>query len=132
MRAAIIFCLCVFFFVSKGNENAHAVAPRISQGYKYLNEVPQAEQQHTPFHRKANLHIQKSVSSREVNYIEQCQDENENSSKKVVITLKQVSYFCCVLLADNLQTIKKFALPYCEHLSYTASFKYLLLRVFRI
>lgn len=132
MRAAIIFCLCVFFLVAKGSESAHALAPRISQGHKYLNEAPQAEQQHTPFHKKANVHIQKSVSSREVNYIEQCQDEDENTSKKALTIFKQTSYFCCVLLTDNLQTIKKLALPYCEHFSYTASFKYLLLRVFRI
>ncbi len=132
MRAAIIFCLSLFFLLFKGNEYAHAVAPRISQGYEYLNESPQAKQEHTPFHKNANVHIQKSFSSREVNYVEELQDEDETLSRKGIIILKQAAYFCYALLVGNSAIFKKLALPYCEHLSYTSSFKYLLLRVFRI
>ena len=127
----MIFCFSLFFLLFKGNEGVHAVA-RISQGYEYVNHAPPAKQQHTPFHKNTSAHIQKSLSSKEVNYIEECQDENESLSRKGLINFKQVAYFCYALLVGNLKSIKKLALPYCEHLSYTASFKYLLLRVFRI
>lgn len=132
MRAAIIFCLSLFLLLIKGNEGAHAVAPRISQGYEFFTENPHTKQHHTPFHKNANIHIQKSSSAREISYVEENQDDDESISRKGIIALRQTAYFCYALLVGNIQIIKKLALPYCEHLSFTASFKYLLLRVFRI
>jgi len=38
MRATIIFCLSLFFLLLKGNEGAHALAPRLAQGYEFFNE----------------------------------------------------------------------------------------------
>ena len=131
MRATIIFCLTLFFLLFKGNNGVHAVAPRLSQGYEFFNENPQTKQHHTPFHKNANLHIQKSVSARELNYAEESQDEDERISKKGILSL-QITYFCYSFLLGNLRSAQKLALPYCEHLSYTSSIKYLLLRVFRI
>lgn len=132
MRATIIFCLSLFFFLLKGNQGAHAVAPRLSQGYEFFNENPQTKQHHTPFHKNANVHIQKSFSATELNYAEETQDDEESISRKGIVSLKQTAYFCHALLVGNLINIQKLALPYCEHLSYTSSIKYLLLRVFRI
>ncbi|SOD14834.1 hypothetical protein [Pedobacter xixiisoli] len=132
MRATIIFCLSLFFLLLKGSENTHAVAPRLAQGYEFFNENPQTKQNHTPFHKNANVHIQKSFSSSEMNYAEESQEDDESISRKGIISIKQAAYFCYALLVGNLRTIQKLALPYCEHLSYTSSFKYLLLRVFRI
>jgi len=132
MRATIIFCLTLFFLLFKGNEGAHAVAPRLSQGYEFFNENPQTKQHHTPFHKNADLHIQKSASARELNYAEESQDEDESISRRVILSHKQVADFCYSFLLGNLRSVQKLALPYCEHLSYTSSIKYLLLRVFRI
>lgn len=132
MRAAIIFCFSLFFFLIKGNEGAHASASRLSQGYEFFNENPHTKQHHTPFHKNADVHIQKSFSSREMNYAEETQDDDESISRKSNLQFKQAAYFCYALLVGNVQIIKKLALPYCEHLSLTSSLKYLLLRVFRI
>lgn len=128
----MIFCLSLFFLLFKGNEGAHAVAPRISQGYEFLNDIPKAQQQHTPFHKNANVHIQKNFSSGEPNYAEESLDDEDRIYRKGILRFKQAAYFCYALLVGNFKTIQKLALPYCEHLSYTSSLKYLLLRVFRI
>ncbi|MFN0292013.1 hypothetical protein [Pedobacter helvus] len=132
MRAAAIFCFSLFFLLFKGNESAHAIVSRISQGYEFFSENPHTKQHHTPFHKNANIHIQKNSSTRELNYIEETQDDEESIVRKGIIALKQSVYFCYALLVGSLQIIRKLALPYCEHLSFTASFKYILLRVFRI
>lgn len=132
MRVALIFCFSLFFLLFKGNESAYATATRISQGNKYLHKASSTQKHHNPFHKNTSTHIQKTFSSKDVNYIEECQDEDENNSKKALLSFKQAGYFCYALLVGNLKSIKKLALPYCEHLSYTSSFKYLLLRVFRI
>lgn len=131
MRVAIICCISLFFFFFKGNEGAHAETTRITQGHEFFNNHPQAKKQHTPFHKTANLHIQKNSSSIEINCVEEVQNEDENLSGKGIIRVKEALYFCCSLFAAE-KINKKIALPYCEHLSYTANFKYLLLKVFRI
>ena len=131
MRAAFIFCLSLFLFLAKGNHSAHATAPRISQGYNYLNENPKEKRQQTPFHKNANVHIQKSYSSIEVTYLEESTDEDNEFSRKSLAQIKAI-YFCYSFLLGYFNTDQKLALPYCKHLSYHSNFKYILLSVFRL
>ena len=131
MRAAILFCLTFFFLLFKGYDGAHAVAPRISQGYQYFNGARKSHHDHIHFHKQANLHPQKGSTSRDVNYAEETQTEDE-SSDKAVVSIKQLAYFYHAFQIAWYKIPQQLALPYCKHFSYTASFKYLLLRVFRI
>lgn len=131
MKPAVIFFLSLFILLFKGNEGVSAEALGFSQAHEYF-KTERSDQQHTSLHKNANVHIQKNFSSRGINYIEEGRDENENTLKKTLVSLKQTLCFYLLLYVGNFYIVKKLALPYCEHLSYTSSFKYLLLRVFRI
>lgn len=129
MRTVVLFCLTLFFLLFKGNDKIYAA--HFSQGK--TNVQFESESRHTdkPFHKLHQLHAQKDPTPRENTYLEESKDEDE-STRNTLVSTKQDTTFCYKSLLVNQQTNQKLALPYCEHLSYTASFKYLLLKVFRI
>lgn len=132
MRAVFIFCLTLFSLLFKADAANHATISPSSQDYRLFVESPYHKQHHAPFHKNAHVHLQKSSSLKEVNLVEEAQDEDENLARKSKINLRQVAYLYYAFLISDFCTIKKLALPYCEHFSYISSIKYLLLRVFRI
>jgi len=127
MRVVFVFCLSLFFLLIKGNDGA--CATRISKANTNVNFGSAPKQVHTS-HKHINLHTQKDPSPKETTDVEE--NEDDSICRIATITVKQVVSFGYALLLTTSKTPKKLALPYCEHLSYTSSFKYLLLRVFRI
>lgn len=131
MRAVIIVCLSLFLLLFKANKEAYAAASTISKGESFSTSTTSTNQQQVPFGKHINAHVQKSLSTKEASYAEGNQSEDESLSKKGLICLRTV-YLYYALLTGWHKIPQKLALPYCEHLSYTGSFKYLLLKVFRI
>ncbi|RYF25410.1 MAG: hypothetical protein EOO42_03845 [Flavobacteriales bacterium] len=128
MRTAILFCLTLFFLLFKGNDSAHAT--HLSQARTTI-QFDHSKHVNKPFHKIHHLHTQKETAPRENTYVEESQDEDD-STKIAITSIKQIATLCYQSLLVDENVYQKLALPHCEHLSYTSSFKYLLLRVFRI
>ena len=129
MRAVAIFCLSLFLLLFKANEGAHAIVPTISQGSRVVKSTLDVKHQ-SHLHKHVNIHLQKRLSQKELNYAEEGKNEDESLAKKSLICVRAIYLYA---LLNGWHSIpQKHALPYCEHFSYTSSFKYLLLRVFRI
>jgi hypothetical protein len=129
MRAVAIFCLSLFLLLFKANEGAHAIVPTISQGSRVVKSTLDVKHQ-SHLHKHVNVHLQKRLSQKELNYAEEGQNEDESLAKKSLICVRAIYLYALLNVWHSIP--QKLALPYCEHFSYTSSFKYLLLRVFRI
>lgn len=129
MRSAILFCLTLFFLLLKGNDSAYAT--HLSQAKSTVQFYSKLKHLEKPFHKTSHLHTQKEPTPSERTYVEENVDEDE-STRIAEVAIQQPNSFCYLALLVDKQVHQKLALPYCEHFSYTSTFKYLLLRVFRI
>jgi len=129
MRALVIFCLSLFFFLTKGNDFASAA--QISKAHNHVQFTNEIKYAHIPFHKTTNLHLQKDLSSGETTDVEESQDD-DSISRIAIVHAKPAANCCYIQFIGNDPKPTTPALPYCSHFSYTSSFKYLLLRVFRI
>lgn len=129
MRPAILFCLTLFFLLHKGNDRVYATT--LSQTKTIVHFDTQLVQLNKRFHKNHHLHLQKEPTPRENTFVEESKSEDD-VARIAVLATKQIAKCSYQSLLVDEQIHQKLALPHCEHLSYTSSFKYLLLRVFRI
>ncbi|WP_285057128.1 hypothetical protein [Pedobacter ginsengisoli] len=121
MRVAIVFFLSLCLFVLKGHGDVYGSTPRLEK----LQHIK-------PEHAGPGLKLSKNngLTEKKEDLIGIEDDEDLASSRKYMppvicfIILASISLYCYSFL--------KSSLPFCWHLSYTSSYKYILQRVLRI
>lgn len=133
----LILSLC--FLLVKGNDHLHASMQQNMPGFnsvETLSDIPSFLQttSYKQHHAKASFKAAHPVKKKEnESKSEELEDEEELTSSKKHF---EFCNFCVALvytLTPGFTALNQFdRLPFCEHFSYSSSFKYLLHCVFRI
>lgn len=129
----VVFFLSLCFLLLKGYNYAHAEIPHTTPGYtaghsfEKLNQIKLARPDQDHFSITSNSTNQKKeeLISLEI------EDEDLSFSRKYILTRCLLALIYASALFFLASYLKK-RLPYCWHLSYTSSFKYILERALRI
>lgn len=132
MRPAVLFLLFLCFFLLRGHvelyagghhSSSHSSVQRAEKSAlpRFGNIRDFAQVRHSSFNEKREDFI--SVED---------EDEELDSGKKFLLQAKYFITLACVSIFFFFYNYFKNRLPFCKHLSYTSSYKYILQRVLRL
>ncbi|WP_316819135.1 hypothetical protein [Pedobacter nyackensis] len=135
MKAAIVFFFSLCFLLLKGHTDVYAAIHDDSFSYSSAQHVEKKQQTHLettnqdlPVIKDASLNSKKD----EFVSLENEDDDDSMFSRKYVLLTK---YFITLAYASVLVCFYNYfknRLPFCRHLSYSSSYKYILQRVLRL
>lgn len=131
MKPLVVIFLSVFFLFLRGYSHAYAGSPHDKTSGSFapnLNKTPGekltiADQHHTAFEKAR-------TSKEQVDFFSNEDDDDDLvfARKLVLLALTTVAYLFIFNSFDRYSN----RLPFCWHLSYTSSYKYILQRVLRL
>ncbi|WP_158829225.1 hypothetical protein [Mucilaginibacter lacusdianchii] len=134
MKAAYLFFIALCFLLLRGDSYAYARA--------HHNALCYSPAQHTDKQNQIKAAVKNqdgtvvtSASSKEVNdYLISVEDDDENTvfARKFMLPAKYFIILSYILVLSTFYTYVKKRLPFCIHLSYIDSCKYLVQRSLRI
>lgn len=123
MKVAIVFFLSLCLFMLKGHVDAYGSArhPEKTQQIKFGNAG-------------TGLQVTKNngLTDRKEELISIEDDEDVVSSRKYVLPAMYFIILAYASVSINFSCYLKSSLPFCGHLSFTSSYKYILQRVLRL
>jgi hypothetical protein len=123
MRVAIVFFLALCLFVLKGHGDVYGNPghPGKTQQIKFGNGVP-------------GLQVTKNnvLTEKKEDLISIEDDEDVVTSRKYVLPAMYFIVLVYASVSAELYSYLKSSLPFCGHLSFTSSYKYILQRVLRL
>ena len=139
MKAAVIFFISMFFLcilsqVLKGNDHVNAEIHHNTSFYSAARTFEKKEQ--IKFGRiNQNFPLVKfnTFSDRDEDFISiENEDDDFAFSRKQILPARALTTLICSAVLVHFYNYSKNRLPFCRHLSYTSSFKYILQRVLRL
>ena len=136
MKVIVIFFLSLIFLVLKGNNSAQAEVHSSISSYSPAQHIGKTE------NNKISSVIQDSPLYKNNSFTDNTDElmsiENEDDGEDFSFTGKQLlatNYFITLVLISVLVSFHNYLknrLPFCRHLSYTSSYKYILQGVLRL
>lgn len=134
MKTVILFCLSLFFLLLGGHNYAHARAQHNTVASTPTQNI-EKPQQTKLINTNQDLPVIKNntLSEKREDFVS-IEDEDDDSvfARKSVLPTKYFITLAYVTTLISPNSYVKNRLPFCKHLSYTSSYKYILQRVLKI
>jgi hypothetical protein len=134
MKTAVVFFLSLCFFLLGGSNHVYAGTHQSTISYSTVQKVEKSQQTNLVIASQGLSEVKTStIGDKKEDFIS-VEDEDDDlvSVRKSVLPAK---YFATLTYASILiysNAYFKNRLPFCKHLSYTSSYKYILQRVLKI
>ena len=135
MRAVVVFFLSLCCFLLGGHKDIFAAKPHHSTSHAVIQRTDKQQIRIGNTCRYLFLISSNSLTEKKADFtsVEDEGDEEDGlSARKQVLTLRHAGTPVHSAALIYRCTCLNGSLPFCEHLSYTSSFKYILQRVLRI
>jgi hypothetical protein len=134
MKTAVVFFLSLCFFLLGGSNFVYAGAHHSTSSYSTVQKIEKSQQEKLLIANQGLPEVKNStIGDKKEDFIS-VEDEDDDlvSVRKSVLPAK---YFATLTYASTLiysNAYFKNRLPFCKHLSYASSYKYILQRVLKI
>jgi hypothetical protein len=136
MRVVTTFLLLLSFLLVRGHHHLYAHAYHQNTSYSPVKLLEQSEHLYATCDEDSTTTIGQALPADEQNgaldATEMEDEEDSFSSRKYVEITNYFLSFFYAQASGALQPSSRQRLPFCEHLSYQSSFKYIIQRVIRI
>lgn len=134
MRVAIVFLLFLCFLLLKGYGDVYAGAHHNRVGYILAGQIYKTQQKKSLIaNQGAQLMKNSNLNEKKEDLISvEDDDEEPVFNRKYVVLVKYFITLAWASVLIHFYSCFKNRLPFCKHLSYASSYKYILQRVLRL